>query len=323
MGFSNNGARAGGGAIVVVVFGALRASDPHAPEWLELALLFAALVLVPLALPLFAAAGETAGAAKLLRLAARAQLPAGLALAVACWIGRGAPAALLALPWMVVTGLLAGAGYLRLQDGGLRRELHLLAADLALIFAAVGGAWTLADRGGFRPLGFEPQIVTLTAVHFHYAGLLLPLLAGLAQQQLWMSRLAARAVVGSVLGVPAVALGITTSQLGWSRAIEAGTGSGLALAGMAVAVLHVRLALDAKWPVLARLGLGVAGVSLFFAMVLALGYAGRAFMPAAAAVLTIPHMQAFHGTLNVLGFGLCGVLAWRAVAGRGLAGPAM
>ncbi len=323
MWFQNNGARALAGAVVVAAFVALRATDPRAPEWLAAALLFAALVLVPLALPLFAEAKETVGATKLLRHVAVWQLPAGVALTAACWLERGTLSAGLALPWMVVTALLAGAGFLRLQNGGLRRELHVLAADIALIFAAVGGAWTLADRGGFRPLGFEAQIVTLTAVHFHYAGLLLPLLAGLAQQQLWMSRLAARAVVGSVLGVPAVALGITTSQLGWSRALEAGAVSGMALAGMAVAVLHVRLALDAKWPVLARLGLGVAGGSLFFAMVLALAYAGRAFVPAAAAVLTIPQMQALHGTLNVLGFGLCGVLAWRAVAGRGPAGPAM
>jgi hypothetical protein len=323
MGSQHNGARALGGAVVVAAFAIWRTPDPRAPEWLGAALLFAALVLVPLALPLFAETKETAGAAKLLRQAGRWQLPAGGALAVACGWERGALAAGLALPWMTVTALLAGAGFLRLQHGGLRRELHVLAADIALIFAAVGGAWTLADRGGFRPLGFDPQIVTLTAVHFHYAGLLLPLLAGLAQQQLWMSPFAARAVVGSVLGVPAVALGITTSQLGWSRAIEAGAGSGMALAGMAVGILHVRLALEAKWPLAARAGLGVAGVSLFFAMVLALGYAGRAFVPAAAALLTIPHMQAIHGTLNAVGFGLGGVLAWRAVAGRSSAGPVM
>ena len=94
----------------------------------------------------------------------------------------------------------------------------------------------------------------------------------------------------------------------------------MGLAGMAVAVLHVRLALDARWPALTRTLIGVAGVSLFFAMVLAALYASRAFMRPFG-WLGLPQMQAFHGTVNVLGFGLCGVLGWRRAARSGLAGP--
>ena len=307
-------------APVCLGFALFRAPGPYHDGWIQLALLAAALVLVPLALELFAEADPAPQSTRLLGMAGRLQLPAGLLLALSCWLPRGWLAAGAALPWMVFTALLAGAGFVRVQRGGLKRELHLLAADVALMFTAVGGAWTLADRGGLRPLGFDAQIVALTSVHFHYAGLLLPLFAGLAQQQMWMSRLAARAVVGSVLGVPAVALGITATQWRWSHAIEAGAGCGLALAGMAVAVLHVRLALDARWPGLTRLLLGLAGVSLFFTMVLAALYASRAmFRPFG--WLDLPQMQALHGTINVLGFGLCGVLGWRRVSRAGVAGP--
>lgn len=309
--------KAGIGAGLWIGWVAGRVTDLRGDAWAHALLLFAALVLVPLVFALLAddpddAAPEKARAARLLALAERGQLAAAVALAVACWLPAGVPAALCALPWIALCGALAAAGVLRAKRGGLKRELHLLAADAALVFAGIGGAWTLADRLGWQPLGFPPAIVTLTAVHFHYAGLLLPLCAGLVQRELWMSRLASRAVVGSVLGVPAVAAGITASQLGWKPAWEAAAGCGLALAGMTVAVLHVRLALDAKWPAAARLLLGVAGASLFFGMVLAALYASRAFS-APAPWLDLPQMRALHGTVNAGGFALCAVLGWRAV----------
>lgn len=308
------------GAVICVGFALARGAGLLEPAWAQVAVLFAALVLVPLALELFAEEEPGAEVARLMRWAKKVQLPAAVLLAVACWLDRGAVALAAALPWMVFTGILAGAGFLRVQRGGLRRDLHLLAADVALMFSAVGGAWVLADRGGFRPLGFDPHIVALTAVHFHYAGLLLPMVAGLAQQQMWMSRLAARAVVGSVLGVPMVAVGITATQRAWNPGIEAAAGCAMALAGMAVAVLHVRLALEAKWPAVTRALLGVAGVALFFGMVLAGLYASRAFVRPIE-WLDLPHMQAVHGLANAVGFALCAVLGWRGATRSGRAAP--
>jgi hypothetical protein len=172
-----------------------------------------------------------------------------------------------------------------------------------------------------RPFNFDPAIVTLSAVHFHFAGLLLPLLAGLTVRALPEARLATRAAVGVVLGVPAVAVGITTTQFGWGTAREGAAGCGLALAGMAVAVLHVRLATEPSTGSPMRRGLFfVAGVSLFFGMMLAAAYASRMFS-ASFAWLNVPWMRAVHGTVNALGFGLCGVLAWQRGAGeRGVDG---
>ena len=282
----------------------------YGEAWSEALLLFAALVLVPLVLELFADEEAPERSKRLLTVAENMQLPAGLLLGVACVLTPGPWAALATLPWLGFALLLAVAGFSRMKSGGLSRELHLLCADVALMFLAIGGLWTLADRGGVAPLGFAPGMVSLTAVHFHYAGLLLPLFAGLAQREMWMSRMASRAAVGVVLGVPAVAFGITATQLGWSPTIEAGAGCGLALAGMAVAVLHVRLALDARWSLSARILLGVAGASLFFGMVLAAFYAARS-LSAPASWLDLPQMRAVHGTVNALGFGLCGVLGWR------------
>jgi len=59
-----------------------------------------------------------------------------------------------------------------------------------------------------------------------------------------------------------------------------------------------------------RLPLAIAGASLFFGMVLAAIYASRASVTLASS-LAIPQMRMLHGTVNAIGFGLCGVLAWR------------
>lgn len=281
--------------------------------WSTALLLFAALVLVPLALDLFAEAGDSVRVTRLFALARRSQLPAALLLAAGCALPPGSAAATLALPWIAFTGLLGAIGFCRVRETGLRRPLDGLCTDAALLFATIGGLWTLSDRVGFSPLGFGPVIVALTAVHFHYAGLLLPLFAGQVQREFWIHRFAARAAVGAVLGVPAVAVGITTTQLGWGPSIEAAAGCGLALAGMAVAILHVRIATESARPLAARILLGIAGASLFFGMVLASLYAIRAFS-SAFAWLTLPQMRAVHGTVNAFGFGLCGVLGWRVLA---------
>jgi hypothetical protein len=303
------------GAAAWLIFALAHVRDLRADVWAYALLLFAALVLVPLALDLFADEHESPQPARLFAWVRLAQLPAALLLVVAYWLEPGRLAVAAALPWGGVTALLAAVGVLRIRQAGLKRSLDGLCRDAALIFAAVGGAWTLADRGGFRPLDFDPAIVALTAVHFHYAGLLLPLFAGLVQRELWFLRFAARAAVGVILGVPAVAVGITVAQLGWGGSLEAAAGAALALAGMAVAILQVRIALEAKRPAAARTLLGIAGASLFLAMVLAGAYAlrrsGLAFP-----WLGIPQMRMLHGTANALGFGLCGVLGWRRMALR-------
>ena len=291
------------------------APNPQHEAWAHALLLLCALVLVPLALELVVDEGESVGTVRLLRWVARAQLPAASLLAWACVLPAGGPAALAALPWIAVCGLIAAAGWLRATRRGVRRSLGRLCGDVALLFLGVGGAWAFADRAGYRPLNFDPAIVALTAVHFHFAGLLLPLLAGLVVRFFPDSRFASRAAVGVVLGVPAVAVGITTTQLGWGPSFEAAAGCGLALAGMAVAILHVRLGTErvGPWPV--RALFIVAGVSLFFGMTLAGLYAMRS-IAAPLPWLGMPWMHALHGSVNAFGFGLGGLLAWTLAAAR-------
>jgi hypothetical protein len=283
--------------------------DLHHAAWAHALLMLSALVLVPLALELAADEGGEGWAARLVAAARAGQLPAAILLGWSCWLPQGGWAALAAAPWVAFCGAVAATGWLRVRGGGWRRPLGKLCGDAALMFLGVGGAWLLADRAGFRPLDFDPAIVTLTAVHFHFAGLLLPLFAGRALGAFPDSRAASRAAVGVVLGVPAVAVGITTTQLGWGPAFEGAAGWGLALSAMSVAILHVRLAVEPGGAWLGRGLFGIAGVSLFFGMLLAGFYATRAFavpLP----WLDLPWMRALHGTMNALGFGLGGTVAW-------------
>ena len=309
----NAWSRAAVGAVGWAAFIVVHVAGLQADAWAHALLLFATLVLVPLALPLFRDETESAATARWFRLADLAQLPCAILLLVACWLPAGPLSGLAALPWGLFTVLLAAIGLRRMRAGGLRRDLDGLCRDAALMFAIIGGAWVVTDRFGYQPLRFDRTIVALTAVHFHYAGLLLPLFAGLIQRELFFFRLASRAAVGVVLGVPAVALGITFTQLGWGPSFEAAAGCGLALAGMAVGVLHVRLAVDVKRSALTRALLAIAGVALFLGMVFAALYAARAFTTPAPG-LGVPQMRMLHGTLNALGFGLGGVLAWRRMA---------
>jgi hypothetical protein len=85
---------------------------------------------------------------------------------------------------------------------------------------------------------------------------------------------------------------------------------------MAVAVLQVRLGTEPSTGSPVRRGLFlVAGASLFFGMTLAAAYAARSFA-APMPWLDVPWLRAVHGTVNAVGFGLGGVLAWGMGAAR-------
>ena len=309
--------RAKVGGVAWLLFAVLSGPNLHGAAWTQVWLLLAALVLVPMAVELAADERERGNVAVLVALTRLGQLPAALLLLWACAMRPGGWAALAATPWVIVCGLVAATGWLRVRQGGWRRPFDRLCGDVAFIFLGVGGAWVFADRAGQRPLGFDGATVALTAMHFHFAGLLLTLLAGLTVRAFPASRLATRAAVGVVLGVPAVAVGIATTQFGWGPASEAAAGCGLALAGMAVAVLQVRLGTEPSTGSPVRRGLFlVAGASLFFGMTLAAAYAARSFA-APMPWLDVPWLRAVHGTVNAVGFGLGGVLAWGMGAARG------
>lgn len=277
----------------------------------------AVLVCVPLGLGLVSP--PSGPATKLYRLAVVAQLPAALAAVATLSLPAGTVASIaLALPWLAVTGAAALVGLARLRTWG-PEPLHELAVDAALLYVPVAAIALLGHRAGVS-LRFRPVIVLLTAIHFHYAGFVLPLVTGLVGRRLtdgptdpssvagFGTDLAGRAGAVATLvivgNVGLIAVGITFSPLVEVVAVALFT---VAVAGFAA------LALVRVVPALPRLPgflLSVAFLTLFATMALALAYGYSAFRPDVALV-SVGGMVRWHGSLNAFGFALPALLALR------------
>jgi hypothetical protein len=168
-------------------------------------LLLAPLVLVPLGFRLLAVAAPGSEPPTVLRMVA---IPAALLLALSFALPQGPLAAALALPWLGVTGLVALAAGLRfLSDPDRLRLSSCYATNAAVVFLAIGASFAVTDRLGARPFGFAPEVILLTAVHFHFAGFVLPLAGALAlgrRPSRWLA-----------IGLGLVLIGIPTTAVGF------------------------------------------------------------------------------------------------------------
>ncbi|HZY04957.1 MAG TPA: YndJ family transporter [Anaeromyxobacteraceae bacterium] len=277
------------------------------PAWLSLEHLFAFLPLVaaPLALQLLAELLEegTSGP-PLHRLARRAQ-PAAAALALASlFMAPGVPAAALAASWLAVALLVAVGGVPRVPRGG----AHLSSASLlaAHLFLPVGAAWLLLSRLGVGPRSLAPTTVFLAALHFHFSGFTLQLLAAATGRRLpdrrpWLARLHRGLAAAAIAGIPLIAAG----NLLPSRPLKLLGVAAMVLSALALAVTSAAVALEARQRA-ARALLLASAASLLAGMVLA-GLYGAAEL-AGHVLLGVPAMAATHGLINALGFTLCGLL---------------
>ena len=260
-----SGARAGLGAAAWLVWAGLRV--PGAAATWELAwVLLAAWAAVPLLLDLLGDPGDAGFSASGLAWARRLHPAAAALLGVAIWFPPGLMAAAWALPWAAWTGLLGAVGIARLRRDGVRLTFEGGCADLALVLQGAGGVALVAACGRWAPSRLGATGVAELVFHLQYAGGLLPLAAGLVQKELFFLRLAARAAVGVVLGVLAVSAGVLIRGLGWGVTVESAAGCGLAVAGMLVGILQVRLGLEARLAARWRGLMVAAGVALFLGM---------------------------------------------------------
>ncbi len=282
---------------------------PFDGNWTARVVILAACVIVPLGLRIVSLEWLGGGIDRLGRILRVAQLLAAFLLAYALLRPQGRTAALLAAPYLAATALVAAWGLLRAWQHR-RGPLGDLTIDAGLIYLAIGGFWAVLDRAGLQPLGFDPAIVQLTAVHFHYAGFTLLLLTGLAAQG--GDRLSQVNCVAVVAAVPLVAVGITTTQLGISPAIECMVAWGMAIGGLLTAVQYFRMACQSRWPAAMRCCWSAVAASLVFSMWLAALYGSRPYVTIP--WLDIPWMRELHGTANCVGVGLAGVLGWNMAA---------
>lgn len=185
---------------------------------------------------------------------------------------------------------LAAAGYGAVLL--VRREWAPAVALLSLPVATLG---MVASTGGWRLFGFELVLLTLTSVHFHFAGFGASLIAGRTARAL--DRRWADVALAAVLVSPAI-IGFAffvspAAQLPGVVTLSAGV--------TLLAVAHLRT----------RPGtlLAISALSVLVPMVLAVWWtAGLAF--------DLPHLSmtltaATHGVANAVGYTLCGLLGWR------------
>jgi YndJ-like protein len=174
-------------------------------------LALAPLVLVPLALSAAVQPDRNGRYPRSLGAISMLLLPAAVSLVIALSLRPGAVTGWLSIPWAATTVLIALMGLRRLVERGLR-WIDETALDLGCLFIAVGGAWVVIATSGYRPMGFSLREILLAAVHFHYAGFLLPVIGTMACRA-GAGRTCRFALSGLLVGVPSVALGIAYSPL--------------------------------------------------------------------------------------------------------------
>ena len=229
-------------------------------------------------------------------------IPAAGLLVISFWLPAGPIAGVLALPWLAVTGLTAAVAGLRwIKDPARFRPDVRHATDAAVAFLAVGAGFAFTDRLGAQPFGFSTTIILLTAVHFHFAGFVLPLAGALAYRRR-PTRWLEAAIGAVVVGIPVTALGFFGLPLAnWVGAVLTATG-GL---GIGVATLVIARTLVGGGATIFAV---IAGASLLISMPLAVIYATGTLT--GAAWLGMDLMARIHGGLNAIGFALPAMLAW-------------
>lgn len=279
--------------------------QPLSTEWGRGILLFASFVIVPLATDVLTRTAPFFASPFLPKIA-RWQLPSAILFAVAFLLPNGWSSMLYALPWSVVTFAIAWIGLAQLCKGAWQNAATF-SISAGMTYLSVAGVWALMERAGFTPFGFNPEIIFLTIVHFHYAGFVLPMLTGLATRQMNKHIWPQINCYLTVAAVGLLAVGITLTQLQAGTNWEMASAWLMAASSAAVAIMLLHLAFDNN-TLKIRLLWTVAGMALLGGMLLAGLYGSRFVAPVP--WLDIPMMRALHGTLNAVGFAGCGMMGW-------------
>jgi hypothetical protein len=268
----------------------------------KLMLGFAFVVITPLALRL--ATDPGARYPQIYRFAIRFQWIAAICGVISVALSDGIPAKILALPWLLETGLIALWGAARFFS---RRNYRLdeLVLDAGLAYTAIGGAWFVIWRFGLTPFDFGTTIIILTAVHFHYISLTALVFAAMVGRTLTKHRtLYQAAAIGRIIAPQFVAAGITLSVV----AVELIGAIIIAASLVTMSVFTLRLIVPTIEQPVPKYLLAISAGIVIFTMAFAVAYPlGRLSDWWG---LSFADMLRWHGVLNALVFGFCGLLGW-------------
>ncbi|MGH2806871.1 MAG: YndJ family transporter [Actinomycetota bacterium] len=233
---------------------------------------------------------------------------AGAVGAISFALPQGTAAAVLVLPWVAL------AAYAVVRKVGERPGWNVPAVGglVASLYMLIGASWLLLSRYGARPLGLHDAIVELTAVHFHYAGFVAPVLT--LQLLEWSARrraggAAARfSLAALVVGMPLTALGFTVSP-------RYGTaGAAVLTAGLLVVAVTTLVGVVPATARPASIALAISSLSVVAAMGVAIVYSLGQWSSIPAPSIEV--MAWTHGLLNAVGFSFFGVAGWHLLEAR-------
>ncbi len=186
----------------------------------------------------------------------------------------------------------------------LPKEISNTTLTLAQVLLLVGSSWTIAHCFDFQPFGFDKEIVTLTGVHFHYAGFLLLTFAGILTlyDEHFLSKIACQLLM---LSVPLTAIGITTSHYTHYFLLESIAAVCVTL-GAVCLVFSQLFSITKQTRNWVKISTFLFSITLLFSMSLAFLYAIRPWY--SIDWLTIPYMKAIHGSCNGILVPVFGIL---------------
>ena len=286
---------------IISLISVLISVKPTHPSWAVSMILLAALILVPIGFQqLMRRSSDVNSRFKSVEPIYFTHLVSAFLLAISFIVKQGWVAGLLALPYSIWCAFI-GVKILKIDF-----KITYLTTLAAWGFLTNAAIWCVFDRLDFQPWHFSPWIVLLTGAHFHYAGFALTLSLALFLNANPDDRVFKNCSRAILLGVVFTAVGITTTQWGFTHVIETAASVWMAIAtfsvGLAVLLrgVHEVKRVKVLWI--------LDGLCLMLGMTLALGYALRHFI--FIEWLTMPNMQAVHGSLNALGFGTLMILGW-------------
>jgi hypothetical protein len=270
----------------------------------DLLFLLAPWVAVPLALSLVTATSTSRFSALSVAVTKYLLFPGAALTTLSFFLRGGRWAGALICVWLIVAFALALDGLRRLIKSGMKSFPDFCFA-VGEGYALVGALWLLASRLGLQPVGFHEPIVLLTAIHFHYAGLMAAVLAGLVASRLGVgvaSLYLRIALSCAMLGPGLLGLAFLVGPK-WKLAAV-----GLMVIGeCGVALGTFRIGLSDAGAIGGRLLLA-GSACVIFGMALA-GIWAVGEYPLHAFV-NLEQMARYHGVLNSVGFGLCSLVGW-------------
>lgn len=230
-------------------------------------------------------------------------IPLGaIALALSFSLSPGRVAGLLAIPWSLVTFVVAAIGIVLLAKSS--ANLGDVSKAIGFLYISVGGIWLVAHQFALPLLGFEGQIMLLTVNHFHYAGFVAPVLFGFLYDSGYNKFLSRVVVVLGGIAPILIAIGMTYSSIfEWLSVLV--FASSLMLYSVLVFVYVIPN--SKRWTKVFHI---VSSGVIWITMVLGLtfGYGQWIGQP----TISVSTMILFHGWGNAVLFSFIGILAWHA-----------